>query len=68
MYAVWAWEMSSCGRRIYGYGRCLLVGEEYMGMEDALLEKSIQIWKMSSCWWDNREPGTIGTRDNRGGQ
>ncbi len=25
-------NMSSCWRRIYGYGRCLLVGEEYMGM------------------------------------
>ena len=24
-YAVWTWDMSSCGRRI-----CLLVGEEYM--------------------------------------
>ena len=22
--------MSSCWRRIYGYGRCLLVGEEYI--------------------------------------
>ena len=23
-------DMSSCWRRIYGYGRCLLVGEEYI--------------------------------------
>ena len=34
--------VSSCWRRIYGYGRCLLVGEEYMAMEDVfLLEKNI---------------------------
>merc|ERR1712225_164686 len=26
--------MSSCWKRIYGYGRCLLVGEEYVAMED----------------------------------
>jgi len=26
------WETSSCGRRIYGYGRCLAVGEDlYLG-------------------------------------
>ena len=29
---LWEKNMSSCWRRIYGYGRCLLVGEEYMGM------------------------------------
>ena len=23
---IWIWKMSSCWRRIYGYGRCLLVG------------------------------------------
>ena len=32
VYAVWTWDMSSCGRRI-----CLLVGEEYMAMEDDFL-------------------------------
>ena len=61
VYAVWTWymllghgicsmEMSSCWIRIYGFGRCLLVGEEYMDMEDVfLLNKNIWIWKMSSC-------------------
>ena len=34
---IWLWKMSSCWRRIYGYGRCLLVGEEYMSMEDVFL-------------------------------
>ena len=44
-------EMSSCWMRIYGYGRCMLVGEEYMNMEDVfLLDKSIWICKRSSCW------------------
>ena len=34
--------MFSCWTGIYGYGRCLLVGEEYMDMEDVfLLEKNI---------------------------
>ena len=49
--------MSSCWRRIYGVFLlekniwCLLVGEEYMDMEDVfLLDKNIWIWKMSSCW------------------
>ena len=53
VYAVWTWDMSSCGtrtclvvgeeymlscwRRIYGYGRCILVGEEYMVMEDVFV-------------------------------
>ena len=27
---LWEKNMSSCWRRIYGYGRCLLVGEEYI--------------------------------------
>ena len=27
MYALKTWEMSSCGRRLYGYGSCILVGE-----------------------------------------
>ena len=29
---IWICRMSYCWRRIYGYGRCLLVGVEYMGM------------------------------------
>lgn len=33
---VWLWETSSCWRRLYGHGRCFLVGEEHMGMEDIL--------------------------------
>ena len=45
LYAVWTWDM------LYGHGRCLLVGEEYVGMEDVfLLEKNIWLWKMSSGW------------------
>ena len=32
LYVVWTQEMSSCGRRI-----CLVVGEEYMAMEDVFL-------------------------------
>ena len=45
---IWIWKMSSCWRRIYGYGRCLLVGEEYMDLEDVfLLDKRIWIWRMS---------------------
>ena len=39
-------NMSSCWRRLYGHGRCLLVGEEHV----LLLEKTIWQWKMSSCW------------------
>ena len=39
---IWIWKMSSCCIRVYGYGRCILVGEEYMAMEDVfLLEKNI---------------------------
>ena len=34
---IWIWEMSSCWIRVYGYGRCILVGEEYMNLEDVLL-------------------------------
>ena len=34
---IWIWQMCSCWRRIYEYERCLLVGKEYMIMEDALL-------------------------------
>ena len=54
------WKISSYGERICGCGRCgygrrLLVGGEYIDMEDALL-------------WDRREPGEIGTSDNKGGQ
>ena len=84
-YALWTWEMSSCGRRICavwifhmwiwnmwickvssrgkricGYGRCLLVGEESvlcgygrsflvgeekMGMEDVFLWKNIDVYE-----------------------
>ena len=29
---IWLWKMFSCWRRIYGYGRCLLV-EEYIDMK-----------------------------------
>ena len=29
---IWLWKMSSCWIRRYGYGRRVLVGEEYMGM------------------------------------
>ena len=32
---IWIWKMSSCWIRRYGYGRCLLVGQEDMDMEDA---------------------------------
>ena len=36
---------------VYALWTCLLVGEEYMAMEDVfLLEKNIWLWKMSSCW------------------
>ena len=27
---IWLWKMSSCWIRVYGYGRCLLVGEEHI--------------------------------------
>ena len=27
---IWIWKMISYWRRTYGYGRCLLVGEEYI--------------------------------------
>ena len=48
-------HMSSCWRRIdvvlLEENRCLLVGEEYMDMEDVfLLEKNIWIRKMCYCW------------------
>ena len=47
--------MSSCWRRIDVFSLdkniCLLVGEEYMDMEDVfLLDKNIWKWKMCSCW------------------
>ena len=48
--------MSSCWTRIDVFLLekniwCLLVGEEYMDMEDVfLLEKNRWIWKMYSCW------------------
>ena len=46
-HGICSMDMSSCWRRIYGYGRCLLVGEEYMAMKDVfLLEKKIWVWKM----------------------
>ena len=40
---VFLWEKnSSCGRRLYGCGRCLLVGEENMAREDVFFsEKNI---------------------------
>ena len=53
-YAVWTWDMLYGHvfllENIYGYGRCLLVGEEYMNMPDVFLsDKSTWMWKMSSC-------------------
>ena len=49
--SIWLCKMSSCWRRVYGYGRCLLAGEEYMAMEDVfLLETNILLWQMSSSW------------------
>ena len=43
VYALGRWDM------LYGHGKCLVVGEEYMDMEDVfLLDKIIWIYKMSS--------------------
>ena len=43
VYALGRWDM------LYGHGKCLVVGEEYMAMEDVFwLDKSIWVWKMSS--------------------
>ena len=53
LWKMWIWEMSSSWRIVYGYGRCLLAGEEYMAMEDVfLLEKNMFLWEknMSCCW------------------
>ena len=36
---LWEKKMSCCWRRLYGHGRCLLVGEDSMVMED--VEKNI---------------------------
>jgi len=48
---IWLWKMPSGWRRIYGYGICLVVGEEYIDSHDVFwLEKGIWIWNMSPCW------------------
>ena len=50
VYPLGTWYM------LYGHGRCLLVGEEYVALEDVdmgdvfLLENNIFLWQMPSCW------------------
>ena len=41
---IWVRKMSSCWRRRYGYGRCLLVGKEYMGIEDVDMD-DVFLWR-----------------------
>ncbi len=38
---IWIWKMYSCWRRRYGFGRCILVGKEYMIMKDVFLLEGI---------------------------
>ena len=58
---IWTWKMSSCWRRKYGYGRCLLIGEESMAMEDAFLSYRIFLFfYISYCVWTNTRLARVG--------